>query len=89
MTVYLDDFGLFAKTEQEALTQTKIVTDTLQRLGWRISPKSCTKPSQQIQFLGVSINSRLMTVALPEEKVAIIRQLAAKIIRKQIITYIN
>jgi len=81
MSVYLDDFGLFANSESKAREQVGVVTDTLQRLGWRISPKSCIEPSQEITFLGVRINSRNMTVALPEDKILTIRRLAAKIIR--------
>ena len=67
---YLDDMLLVAKTKQEAIQARDSVIFLLLNLGFTINrEKSVLEPTQIMEFLGMTINSREMTVSLPGDKV--------------------
>ena len=55
---------------EEVLMSRDILVFLLQHLGFVINlKKSILKPSQQIEFLGLEIDTHIMTLALTEEKI--------------------
>jgi len=81
--VYLDDFIIIAKTYELCLQHHNFVQVTLRELGFVLSEKSLPRPVQQVQFLGVVLNSTHMTVALPVDKIKKISQLARNLLKAQ------
>ena len=68
--VYLDDMMLMARSPQVLMSQLRALLQILQLLGFMINwKKSSLKPTQEIQFLGLEVNSVNMKLALPEGKV--------------------
>ena len=68
LVIYLDDIPLMGRTD-EFLMSRDILIFLLQHLGFVIKlKKSVLKPSQQIDFLGLKIDTHTMTLALTEEK---------------------
>ncbi len=76
IVIYMDDMLIIAPTWSEAYQQANFVKSVLKDLGFVISDKSMANPSTTAPFLGVQIDSIAMTVALPEDKVLKINQLA-------------
>ena len=69
LVIYLDDILLMGRTLEEILMSRDTLIFLLQHLGFVINmKKSVLKPSQQIEFLGLKINTRTMTLVLTEEK---------------------
>ena len=61
---------IFGKTKSDCLQKAKKVITMLQELGFTISiQKSILEPTQQIEFLGLILDSIQMKVFLPEPKV--------------------
>src|SRR2546421_484691 len=55
--------------QRRAIKAFKFPDDMLNKHGFTINAeKSCLKPSQVINYLGFQINSRLMTLKLPKQK---------------------
>lgn len=67
-TVYLDDFLLIGRNEDESTKAQTTLIDILRSLGFYISWDKCVSPSQCITYLGVTFDSREMTVSLPPSK---------------------
>lgn len=69
ITCYLDDFLIVANSYDACL---RAVTDTvnlLNRLGFSIQPEKCVLiPTHEIKYLGFTINTSAMSIALPTEK---------------------
>ena len=76
----MDDLLLLAESYQLAKSQAATIKQCLTQLGFIISHKSMQVPSTTAQFLGLMVNSCPMTVALPEEKVAGLSQLATNLL---------
>ena len=71
ITSYLDDFLILARSRQEALDQTQIVIDVLQRYGFNINwEKTSLEPLRVLDYLGVTLDLVNQTFSLPKEKVS-------------------
>ena len=69
LMIYLDGILLMGRTLEEILMSRDTLTFLFQHLGFVINlKKSVLKPSQQIEFLGLKIDTHTMTLALTEEK---------------------
>lgn len=67
---YLDDCLIIGSSREECKAQVDLVTTLLQSLGFLINfKKSVLIPCQEIEFLGVIINSVTMFFSLPKEKI--------------------
>ena len=69
--MYLDDLLIFGRTKTDCLQKAQKVMTLLQELGFTINKKkSILEPTQQIEFLGLTLDSIQMKVFLPEPKVS-------------------
>ena len=67
---YLDDFIVFGNTHEECQTaQTTLIT-LLGQLGFQVSWKKCSSPSQCTRYLGILFDSVNMRLLLPEDKLS-------------------
>ena len=67
---YSDDWILAAQTRLLCLKQSRFLVTFLQKLGFRINlEKSSLAPSQIKEWLGFVIDSRSMTISLPQKKI--------------------
>ena len=66
---YLDDFLVISDSPEGCLAARDIVTSTIALLGFNVSWKKVTPPSQVTTFLGITIDSHLMELSLPWAKV--------------------
>ena len=67
--IYLDNMPLIGRTGQNIHMYHNTVILLLQELGFVINlKKSVMTPSQEMEFLLIAINSKEMTISLPEEK---------------------
>jgi Reverse transcriptase (RNA-dependent DNA polymerase)/DNA N-6-adenine-methyltransferase (Dam) len=74
---YLDDFLFVCKTEEQAKAAAVWVRTTIEFLGLSAHPKKCVwDPSQSLQHLGITINSRDGFFEVPTEKLAKLRRMA-------------
>ena len=73
----MDDLLLIAETYNKAKTQSETIKKCLTQLGFIISTKSMSVPAMCAQFLGLLVDSKAMTVALPPDKVERLVQMAA------------
>ena len=68
--VYIDDSLLVGETYQQCLKSVHDTVDLLQKAGFFINwEKSVLKPSQTIEFLGFTLNSKTMTLSVGDAKV--------------------
>ena len=65
---YLDDFILISDSYEDALTAENFLIKTLRKLGFYISWKKVTSPSQKCRFLGIDIDSVAEKLLLPDDK---------------------
>jgi len=72
----MDDLLLIAETYNKAKTQSDSIKKCLTQLGFIISTKSMSVPATVVQFLGLMVDSRHMTVGLPPDKVERLVQMA-------------
>ena len=69
MIIFLDDILLMAASKEELTFARGTLIYLLQNLGFLINrKKSVLEPCQNIQFLGMEVNSIEMTLTLPREK---------------------
>ena len=69
--IYLDDMLLIGHTIEETLMARDTVIFLLQQLGFVLNlKKSVLTLTQRIEFLGVTVDSLIMTLSLPEKKVS-------------------
>ena len=74
LIIFLDDILILGGSPQEATANLHTTIYLLQQLGFIINQKkSILNPSQEIEFLGLTVNSRDMTLCLPKEKIDNIR----------------
>ena len=73
--VYLDDMLLMAQSVTNLEIHVQTTIQLLRCLGFVLNMKKCqTTPSQTMEFLGFLVDSRSMTLSLPETKVLKIRK---------------
>ena len=81
MISYIDDNLLVAKSRQEASLLGQIAVPLPEGPGFVIKyKKSDIEPKQEMQFLGFSIDSKRMSIAVPPQKVTKIAELAAALL---------
>jgi hypothetical protein len=68
LSIYLDDFLVMNKVPELLFVQGQFTVKLLKCLGFEISDKSILIPSRRIIFLGFVLDSELMKVFVPEEK---------------------
>ena len=75
LVVYMDDMLLMAESRQKLTEHVQLTLFLLENLGFVVnSKKSILVPSQEIEFLGMIVNSISMDLKLPGEKIRKIRQ---------------
>ena len=68
--LFLDDLLIFRNTMEEILVVRDSVIFLLQHLGFVTNFKKCVlELTQKIEFLGIIVNSKTMTLFLTQEKV--------------------
>ena len=65
---YLDDFIIIESSFSSACVAQNLLISTLRRLGFYISWKKVTSPTQYCRFLGIDIDSVSQKLILPDEK---------------------
>jgi len=81
MVIYMDNMLLMASSKQSIQEHTHITIFVLENLGFIINnKKSLLDPSQEIEFLGMVVNSQSMDLKLPGEKIKKIRLEARNIL---------
>ena len=66
---YLDDFIVIADTYEHTLKAENFLIITLRKLGFYISWRKLTCPSQKCRFLGIDIDSIKQKLLLPDNKI--------------------
>ena len=66
---YLDDFIIIASSYSDATLAQNVLISTLRKLGFYISWRKLTSPTQHCRFLGIDINSIEQRLILPPDKV--------------------
>ncbi|XP_053296886.1 uncharacterized protein LOC128456655 [Pleuronectes platessa] len=88
VATYLDDWLLLARSEQEAAAHTSIVLTHLADLGFVVNrEKSVLTPSQEIAFLGLTLNSLTYTARLSAERVHTFRSTLSHFAITRRVTY--
>ena len=72
--IYLDDLLILGNNMSEIFMAMDSVIFLLQRLGFVINLKKCVlDPAQEIELLGLTVNSQTMALSLSEEKIGKIK----------------
>ena len=66
---YLDDFIVFGQTYEECQEAQSILITLLGQMGFHVSWKKCSSPSQVTQYLGILFDSINMRLVLPQQKI--------------------
>ena len=83
LIVYLDDILIMGTSEDEAKRHLNATIELLQSVGFLISwEKSVLIPSQTMEFLGLEIDTRILTLSLPSAKVDSIISLCNFLLRQ-------
>lgn len=69
-TVYLDDFLVLGDTREKCLAAQSCLIHILRSLGFDIAWEKCVSPTQCLTYLGVTFNSKEMSVSVPTEKMS-------------------
>lgn len=84
IVAYLDDLLLMCQSRTTLREHTALAIYLLQVLGFVINwEKSELNPVQRITYLGFVVNSILMTISLPDEKVLKLKKEADSMLRKK------
>ena len=75
VVVYLDDFLVVGRTLQECQHAFDTLCTLLLELGFTISPTKLVPPCQKLTFLGVDIDTTLLTLSLSEKKLQDLKEL--------------
>lgn len=83
LIVYIDDMLVIGKSPAEVVDHVGALSVLLEGLGFVINrEKSITTPSQQIEFLGLRVDTSTMTLSLPGHKIRMIRGEAIQLLRQ-------
>ncbi|XP_029998122.1 uncharacterized protein LOC115424868 [Sphaeramia orbicularis] len=86
---YLDDWLICAATRDQAVRDTQMVLDHVGRLGLRVNmEKSNLTPSQEMVFLGISLNSVSMTACPSPQWVSSILDLLPAFQRGRVLPFV-
>ncbi|XP_077340446.1 uncharacterized protein LOC143984042 [Lithobates pipiens] len=84
---YLDDLLLFAASPAQLVKDLNLTKRVLTDLGWLLNlEKSSLIPSQQISYLGFLLDSTLLRVFLPKEKVQKLDSAVASLQNNQLVS---
>lgn len=82
--IYLDDIWLIEKSYEKCLQSIKATLKLLSSLGFCINETKCQlSPSQSCKFLGFILNSKDMSVSLPEKKKEELSLLVSNLLRNR------
>ena len=68
LVAYQDDFLIVSSSHAECTKGYIELMDLLRRLGFTINMSKAVPPCQILTFLGIELNSKAMTISLPENK---------------------
>ena len=86
--IFLDDLSFFENTIEKIFLVQDSVIVLLQH--FLINFKKCIlEPTQEIEFLGMIVNSKTMTLSLPQEKIQKIKSQCLEVYRAQEITLLE
>ncbi|CAC5394900.1 unnamed protein product [Mytilus coruscus] len=80
---YLDDFLICEPTKTRCLDALNTLLNLLCALGFLISWSKVVGPCQKITFLGIEIDSTLMELRLPNDKLSKLKQDLAEFLQRQ------
>ena len=69
IVAYLDDFLIIEKSKERCIEAMNYLISLLRRLGFAINYSKVEGPKQCITFLGIELDSTLLTLSLPDAKV--------------------
>ena len=84
MIIYLDDMLLLGQTMEETIMSRDTVIFLLQLLGFvdLNLKKSIMTPTQKIEFLGLTVDSVIMALSSPNEKIQGIQEQCARVVQE-------
>jgi hypothetical protein len=83
LSAYLDDLLIMARSKELSLLHTRLIRGKLTELGFLINEeKSSMTPSQTLDHLGFTFNTKNMTLSVPGSKLRDLRREATKILHK-------
>ena len=74
LVIYLDDFLIIAKSQEECACALLVLIQLLRKLGFAIHWGKVVDPTQKITFLGIELDSIGMCLRLPQGKLYIFRE---------------
>ena len=75
LVIWLDDILIISSSKETCVKHAKIVITLLQSLGFVISfVKLVLFPTQELEFLGMIVNSVTLSFSLPQRKIVAIRE---------------
>ncbi|KAK4006475.1 hypothetical protein OUZ56_011629 [Daphnia magna] len=78
LVVYLDDILIVNASKRNLSPDIKNIVSLVQSLGFLVNwTKSVLQPSQILEYLGLMVNSKRMSFALPADKVASVRTMCS------------
>ena len=81
--IYLEDVFVIGHTIEETLMARVIVIFLLQQLGSVLNlKKSVLTPTQRIEFLGITVDSLIMTLSLPQKKDSKVQKQCQELLQK-------
>ena len=87
-STYIDDWLLYGDSPQQVALYTELVMSHLRTLGFTVNlDKSILVPSQRINFIGVSLDSRSMTARLSNDRVTAFQSLLSGFQLGRMVTY--
>ena len=87
MIQYIDDILIMSRSENQTLEHTAATTYLLENLRFIVHPdKSELRPTQDLEFLGMVVNTVNMTLKVPGEKLKKIRKEAQSLLKKGKVT---
>ena len=90
LVIYIDDILVMAESREKAEDQASGLTYLLQCLGFTVNTtKSTLIPTQSLEFLGFSVDSRTMELSLPAHKLKKIRAESRKLLGADIDNRVN
>lgn len=82
LIIYIDDILVIGKSPDEVRDHVEALIALLEGLGFIVNmEKSVTTPSQQIEFLGLQVDTITMCLSLPGHKIKAIRGEASQLLR--------
>ena len=87
LILYLDDMLIMAQCRDEMRTHLATAMELLCALGFIINmKKSVFTPARTIEFLGFTVDSSIMTIRLPQQKLVVLRKLANQLLQQEKVT---